>query len=89
MRKCAYCECRLNGDYGHTEHYRPKNGYTTAEGAPLRTPVQSPTANANLCNLIEKTLLWSVEVNFLPWTTVEFLCISIIRLSEKSSKLTF
>ena len=35
--------------------------------------VQSPTANANLCNLIEKTLLWSVEVNFLPWTTVEFL----------------
>lgn len=38
MRKCAYCECRLNGDYGHTEHYRPKNGYTTSEGAPLRTP---------------------------------------------------
>ncbi len=35
--------------------------------------LQSPTANANLCNLIEKTLLWSVEVNFLPWTTVEFL----------------
>ena len=39
----------------------------------LSSSVQSPTANANLCNLIEKTLLWSVEVNFLPWTTVEFL----------------
>lgn len=26
--KCAYCECRLNGDYGHIEHFRPKAGYT-------------------------------------------------------------
>lgn len=26
--KCAYCECRLNGDFGHIEHFRPKAGYS-------------------------------------------------------------
>ena len=26
--KCVYCECRLNGDFGHIEHYRPKGGYS-------------------------------------------------------------
>lgn len=26
--KCIFCECRLNGDYGHIEHFRPKKGYT-------------------------------------------------------------
>lgn len=25
--KCAYCECMLNGDAGHIEHYRPTKGY--------------------------------------------------------------
>lgn len=36
--KCVYCECRLNGDYGHIEHYRPKLGYVPFRGASLRTP---------------------------------------------------
>lgn len=27
FNKCAYCECRLNGDFGDVEHYRPKKEY--------------------------------------------------------------
>lgn len=36
--KCAYCECRLNGDYGHIEHFRPKAGYTIPPSNKLITP---------------------------------------------------
>ena len=36
--KCAYCECRLNGDYGHIEHFRPKGGYTVPPSNKLITP---------------------------------------------------
>jgi len=30
--KCAYCERKLNGDYGDVEHYRPKTKYKAADG---------------------------------------------------------
>lgn len=36
--KCAYCECRLNGDFGHIEHFRPKRGYTTARNRHISKP---------------------------------------------------
>ena len=37
--KCIYCECKLNGDYGHIEHFRPKGGYTIyPNNKPLYTP---------------------------------------------------
>lgn len=36
--KCVYCECRLNGDYGHIEHFRPKGGYTVPPSNKLITP---------------------------------------------------
>lgn len=36
--KCVYCECRLNGDYGHVEHFRPKRGYTIPPSNVLITP---------------------------------------------------
>lgn len=36
--KCAYCECLLNGDYGHTEHYRPKGGYVPEGGTAIHRP---------------------------------------------------
>lgn len=26
--KCIYCECKIGGDFGHIEHFRPKGGYT-------------------------------------------------------------
>ena len=37
--KCAYCECRLNGDYGHIEHSRPKGGYSIPPSNNLTSPV--------------------------------------------------
>ena len=37
--KCAYCECRLNGDYGSVEHFRPKSGYATeSQPSAIQTP---------------------------------------------------
>lgn len=36
--KCAYCECRLNGDFGHIEHFRPKAGYSIPPSNKLITP---------------------------------------------------
>ncbi len=36
--KCAYCECRLNGDFGHIEHFRPKAGYSVPPDKTLFTP---------------------------------------------------
>lgn len=36
--KCAYCECRLNGDYGHIEHFRPKAGYSIPPSNAIITP---------------------------------------------------
>lgn len=36
--KCVYCESRLNGDYGHVEHFRPKGGYTIPPSTVLITP---------------------------------------------------
>lgn len=36
--KCAYCECRLNGDFGHIEHFRPKAGYSVPPGRNLHKP---------------------------------------------------
>lgn len=36
--KCIYCECRLNGDFGHIEHYRPKKGYSIPPDNTLHTP---------------------------------------------------
>ncbi|MDE6818964.1 MAG: TIGR02646 family protein [Muribaculaceae bacterium] len=36
--KCVYCECRLNGDFGHIEHFRPKAGYSIPPGKQLMTP---------------------------------------------------
>ena len=36
--KCAYCECRLAGDYGHVDHYRPKGVYCPAPEAAPVTP---------------------------------------------------
>lgn len=36
--KCVYFECRLNGDYGHVDHYRPKAGYTVPPSNVLKTP---------------------------------------------------
>lgn len=38
LGKCAYCECLLNGDYGHTEHYRPKGGYVPEGETAIRRP---------------------------------------------------
>lgn len=36
--KCVYCECRLNGDYGHIEHFRPKGGYSIPPDRKLHKP---------------------------------------------------
>ena len=36
--KCIYCECRLNGDYGHVEHFRPKGGYAIPPSSKLFKP---------------------------------------------------
>lgn len=36
--KCVYCECKLNGDYGHVEHFRPKGGYTIPPSNALKKP---------------------------------------------------
>lgn len=36
--KCIFCECRLNGDYGPIEHFRPKRGYTLYPDNHLTTP---------------------------------------------------
>lgn len=36
--KCAYCECKLNGDFGHIEHFRPKGGYSIPPNNELLTP---------------------------------------------------
>ena len=36
--KCIYCECRLNGDYGHIEHFRPQKGYSIPPDNTLHTP---------------------------------------------------
>ncbi|WP_290235276.1 retron system putative HNH endonuclease [Bacteroides acidifaciens] len=36
--KCAYCECRLNGDFGHIEHFRPKGGYSVPPERKLQKP---------------------------------------------------
>lgn len=37
-KKCVYCECSLNGDYGHIEHFRPKGGYTVPPNKKLIQP---------------------------------------------------
>lgn len=37
-QKCAYCECRLNGDYGDVEHFRPKKAYSIHLDNTLITP---------------------------------------------------
>lgn len=36
--KCIYCECKLNGDYGHIEHFRPKKGYSIPPSNQLHRP---------------------------------------------------
>ena len=36
--KCAYCERKLNGDYGAVEHYRPKGGWQQESGDSLNKP---------------------------------------------------
>lgn len=36
--KCAYCESRIVGDFGHIEHFRPKHGYTTAREPHMHRP---------------------------------------------------
>ena len=60
--KCAYCECKLNGDFGHIEHYRPTNGYRRCIGGVLIKPGYTRLKNdpANLllscsrCNCVFK-----------------------------------
>lgn len=36
--KCAYCERKLNGDYGAVEHYRPKGAWQQCENTPMSRP---------------------------------------------------
>ena len=36
--KCAYCERKLNGDYGAVEHYRPKGAWQQNQGDQLEKP---------------------------------------------------
>jgi uncharacterized protein (TIGR02646 family) len=36
--KCAYCERKINGDYGAVEHYRPKGGWQQKDGDKLNQP---------------------------------------------------
>ena len=36
--KCIFCECRINGDYGAIEHFRPKKGYSLYPDNTLITP---------------------------------------------------
>ena len=36
--KCAYCERKINGDYGAVEHYRPKGGWQQNRGDQLEKP---------------------------------------------------